>query len=642
MLGCLFKKMSTLWITSKESAELRHGDSLVLWSHYSNAINENEVFSVPKELDENFKGYKNKYLNWLSNLKTKKINDVSLLEVFKLRSDFSIWWMSLLVEKSQWKSPRLHDVFRLLTLHTYLQQIKVKIFFEVKLDVDDYELEMILQAWFEDNWPNTKVRATKRRPISFFYEKFRVCFQKKVKFLSYIVYQFFNGINGKPHTHPSLNESQISIFSYFFNVDKNKLKIGKFVSNYWGPLTDLLDEFDFSCNWHHIFVRRYLRGGQKKVKQCLSNINLKSTEKEYHCLLQSSLTLRVYLRALFDFFELRIKSHHVRGVDKFFVIDGGFNFWLLLKNDWYESFKGKVAFENCLTLNIFEKLLSDIAYQSLGLYLLENQAWERALVYSWKKFRHGQLIGVQHAAFAISDLRFYQHPSEYNNLENFKLPIPDFIGVNGNATSSLVKDSGFPAEQILELEALRYLYLNKISVTPKSTISAKSFVLEKCRLLVLGDYLPNVSERLMDFLHRSLDLFQFDTQIYIKSHPANPIDVNNWPKIKGVIIDDPISEIHNQYDIALCSSSSAACLDIYFAKKPVILLRDPEKINMSPLKNYPGARFITLPSELAEYLKYYDDISISETYNEAQEYFFLDEYLTNYRKILQAQSGVLN
>ena len=106
------------------------------------------------------------------------------------------------------------------------------------------------------------------------------------------------------------------------------------------------------------------------------------------------------------------------------MIDGGFNFWRLLEDDFHGSFQGKVAFENCLTFNIFEKLLSSTSHQKLGFFLLENQAWEKALIYNWQRCEHGLIIGVQHAAMARSDLRFYQHPSEYNGPEKDETPNP--------------------------------------------------------------------------------------------------------------------------------------------------------------------------------------------------------------------------
>ena len=84
--------------------------SQLFWSHHAILANKNLTFSVPKELDDNFDKYRDDYLNWLANLKHKKINNATLLEVLSLDL-LSAWWMSLLVEKSQWKSPRLHDIW---------------------------------------------------------------------------------------------------------------------------------------------------------------------------------------------------------------------------------------------------------------------------------------------------------------------------------------------------------------------------------------------------------------------------------------------------------------------------------------------------------------------------------------------------
>lgn len=624
--------MNTLWITNKENLEIKYGDKIVLWAHYPFNVNNAEVFSVPKELDDNFTRYKNKYLVWLSNFKNLKNNDVTLLNLFKLRADFSMWWMSLLVEKSQWKSPNLNLVFRLLALHAYLQDIKNDSINEVNLNLDDHAVQTILQTWFKKNWPEVKVTAVKRSAFNLFFKRIGLSFYKKVRLIAFMIYQFFNVITIKSAPNFPVTKSQVSIFSYFFNVDRKMLEKGRFESSYWGSLPQLLTEFDHTYNWHHIYVRHFIPGGVKRIQRFLSGINHKNTNKEYHSLIQSNLTLKLYFRSVFDAFNLRKTCNRIYAVEKHFVIDGGFNFWVLLQNDWFESFKGKVAFENCLALNSFEKLCSDLNYQRLGLYLLENQGWERALIYSWKKFGHGQLVGVQHAAMSVGDLRHYHHSSEYNS-KQLQLPLPDFIGVNGNASLSLFKDSEFPEKKLLKLEALRYLYLNNISKTHESPITSGT-----CRLLVLGDYLPDVSIKLMDFLNDALDSLKIDLEISIKSHPAYSIELSSWPKINVNIIDAPLSQIHNQYDVALTSSSTSACLDVFFAKKPIIIMRDPEKINLSPLKYFSGVRFLSLPEELAGYLNSYNGVLEYEVSNSVNDFFYLDETLPNYREILKSIS----
>jgi len=629
--------MSSIWITNKEFCELHDIDYFVLWAHFPDSNKMTDVFSVPKDLDENFELYRGMYLKWLSNLKNKEIKDVSVLNLFDVRTDFSLWWMSLLVEKSQWKSPCLHDVFKLLALQSYLQNIKNPNFTEVNLDLGDRDLELVIRGWFKINWPNAKVISKTRNQFIPYFMHLVSHIKNKLKFIFYIFYQFYIALILSPCKKHPLTKHQVSIFSYFFNLDKNKLKKGKFVSGYWEPLYQILDEFNYSYNWHHLYLRRFMPGGQKNTQHALSFINHNRIRNEYHNLIQSHLNIKLFFRSFFEYCHIRKKCPQDSDIAKYFSINKGFNFWLLLQKDWHESFKGKLAFENCLLLNSFEKLCCDLGYQKLGMYLLENQAWERALVYAWKKFGHGQLIGVQHATISDGDLRFYQHKSEYDHSENQKLPLPDFIGVNGNASLMLLKNTRFPEDKILKLEALRYLYL---AIAPEVNEVYKSPRIS--RLLVLGDYSPVVSNKLINFLNTTLNLYQINLEIYIKNHPAHSINIKNWPKIKAQIIDEPLSDIHNRYDIAISSSSTSASVDVYLAKKPIIIMRETEKINMCPLRKYSGVRFVSLPSEFAECIKYYDSIATSENGISVQDYFYLDKRLPKYRKILKSNTVNVN
>ena len=79
--------------------------------------------------------------------------------------------------------------------------------------------------------------------------------------------------------------------------------------------------------------------------------------------------------------------------------------------------------------------MTDIPKQKKGLYLLENQNWERALVHAWRRHGHGQLIGVVTTPIRYWDLRYFDNLSNSDELSNStksKLKLrPDFIALNG-------------------------------------------------------------------------------------------------------------------------------------------------------------------------------------------------------------------
>ena len=53
-------------------------------------------------------------------------------------------------------------------------------------------------------------------------------------------------------------------------------------------------------------------------------------------------------------------------------------------------------------------LFSKISKQNNAFYLYENQGWEKALVTSWKKYNHGNLVGSINSTIRFWDLRYFQ------------------------------------------------------------------------------------------------------------------------------------------------------------------------------------------------------------------------------------------
>jgi len=624
--------VSILWITDHALTKAEPGDYEVLWSSFtSSASGLVHTFSVPKELDNDFESYRSSYLQWLSQLKHQTIDGVALLEHFKIRESFSMWWMSLLVEKSQWKSRHLYDVFRLLALQKYLQNLDRSNIDEIIVNLKDAELNLIITSWLKGAWKELLVTTVNEARPDGVAKKIWKKLSEASKFFFIVLYKLYLSLRLSSGCKKSSSSSQVTFFSYFFNLDKNKLEDGIFDSRYWQPLHQLLDQFDYQYNWFHIFFRDSRLPRHAAAQKSLEILNQKTKVNECHQLLETQLSAHVFFRSLKDFFRLRKISKQIGEIEHLFSIEQGINFWRLQKLDWHESFEWKTALENCFFLNTFESICAGLEKQHTGLYLMENQAWERALIYAWKQSGHGQILGIQHASAADGDLRNFQHSDEYYYDDELKLPIPDYIGVNGNASYKQFHDSGFPEQKLMKLEALRYLYLKKL-------IKTKPLSRDSCRyrLLVLGDYIASVTEDQMDLLAKSFDSLPENVDIFIKSHPACPIDLKKWPSVTASILDMPLSELSGSYDVAFASNMTTASLDAFFARKPVIIMRDPDTFNMSPLKDNPGVNFVVSPEELAEQVKY-SCMAISDWSPDFDEHFFyLDEDLPGYHLLLQS------
>ena len=65
-------------------------------------------------------------------------------------------------------------------------------------------------------------------------------------------------------------------------------------------------------------------------------------------------------------------------------------------------------------------------------------------------------------------MRYFFDKRSYNaSVSDCSLPLPDYIGVNGIRAKEMYILSGYPEDKILEVEALRYQYLNEIVMFTK-------------------------------------------------------------------------------------------------------------------------------------------------------------------------------
>src|SRR3990172_153193 len=121
--------------------------------------------------------------------------------------------------------------------------------------------------------------------------------------------------------------------------------------------------------------------------------------------------------------------------------------------------QGPVAISNLLWIELFDVALRDLPHQKKGLYLCENQAWERAFIHAWRKYGHGQLIAVAHSTVRFWDLRYFIDPRTPRSQDPYPMPQADLMALNGKAARDAYLSVDRPKETIVECEALRYGYV---------------------------------------------------------------------------------------------------------------------------------------------------------------------------------------
>jgi len=300
--------------------------------------------------------------------------------------------------------------------------------------------------------------------------------------------------------------------------------------------------------------------------------------------------------------------------------------WPIFNKEWKTSIFGSVAIENFLWIGLLDKAMKSIPKQELGLYLCENQAWEKAFIFFWKKNGHGELIGVPHSTIRYWDLRYFNKNELGENL--LCEPKPDKIALNGPAAMNEYIKAEQPIDNIVEVEALRFLHLKdkvrKIKTSKNNT--------EKLNLLLIGDYVSSLTHLNLEMLDSLNNLILENYNIYFKAHPATNISLNNYNKIKIIETTEPLNELLPKIDIAFSTIMTSASVETFLSGIPTIITLNSDTLNFSPLRNSPGVYFINNYNELQKSLK---SIRLLKTNIYLDEYYWIDSSLQRWKKLLR-------
>ena len=324
----------------------------------------------------------------------------------------------------------------------------------------------------------------------------------------------------------------------------------------------------------------------------MSKINKK--KETTHYLFESRLSLRIVIQTLKTYWRLVLSVPNSATMSRAFVpSDSKLDLWPLFVHEWDQSLLGTTAMRHCILISTIHSSLSTIPHCPIGMYLMENQPWEMALIDAWKANGHGQLIGVVNAPIRFWDLRHFVDRRSISkdgaNRIRFR-PTPDRIAVNSLISRTLLEKSGVSPEKIVDVEALMYQYLDR---------SVESDEQRADDLLILGDFFTLPTNRLLNIVQESLLREQHIGKVWFKPHP---FDSGPWPineSLGIVITNDLLPDIFKKCSIVIAASSSTSSLEAYCANKNVISILDPTIMNYSPLRNLSDAVFVSNSSELS-------------------------------------------
>jgi surface carbohydrate biosynthesis protein (TIGR04326 family) len=583
--------------------------------------------SVPLMVEQQIETLKQDYLNFTYDLGQIQLRGKSLREHLKVTETLSYWWMTLIAEKNPLKTTSIYTVFKLRAFEKYYLKSGYR---GIILCSDNWLLRKVLSQWcnrlghpFEwvrnKNWlvhiDRGNISKKIPSPLRAGFRLFRLLFSRR---------KYLNSIKKLPS-----NGRQATIITYFPNIDMKKAEAGTFRSRYWGNLHEVLAKGTLSINWVWIYAYDGVCDFKKAVKY-RAEFQLNETGNNRYYFLEEFLNTRTIGRALMLYCRLALKALTISSVtDQFRISNSLMDLWPVLAEDWYASISGSTAIDGCLKIAAFQTLASKLPRQQWGLYLYENQPWEKALIEAWRDRNIGKILGCQHSSVRFSLLNYFEHSKTYR-LKDYGLPLPDMIVVNGQGAEGQLNEAAFPTDKLHVCEALRYNYLKKSDPGQTGPIGK-----QRCkRLLVITGILEDEVNRQMILLVKAAKqgaLTGYD-EVLVKPHPFRPVESIlakiHPPNELFRITNKPLSKIWPKVSAVYATHSTAAGLEAALLGIAVIIFLDEDSLNISSLYRWDGISHVGTAKDLASALQAPQKPGLN------QNYFCLNDKLPKWKQLL--------
>jgi surface carbohydrate biosynthesis protein (TIGR04326 family) len=622
------EKKEAILLVLDSNEKFSQQNDIVYWNN-NQSSNSKKIFSIPKLVEKNADLLRSKYLLLIYDLGQSKSKNKRILDVLEIRPGLSYWWMTLLNEKSNLaKSPQIDNIIKLMAFKDFLVENKYKHFVLSSSDKQLARSMLIMsdQLKIKFVWKQIKQKKSKNNLLYRIYKFLPYVIQGLIWLLRYLVsYWRFRGLGVNEWKN---SQAKLTFVSYLFNLDKDSMDKHSFNSNYWTVLPKVMKKKQIETNWLHIYDRSSLLPDVRSAVAVIKGFNKSKKGHQVHTTIHSFISIQIVVSVIKDWFKLikleKLIAEPLKSESSIY--------WPLMERDLSNSLLGPIAVSNLLNLHLFEKAIFDLPKQEKGAYLQENHAWEFAFIYFWRAAGHKpNLFGIPHTVIRFWDLRYYFASKHYdiNNRDFMALPLPDLVCVNGQMAKEMYLKSGYPQNQLVEVEALRYLHL--IDAVEHKKINHNKLINNK--ILVLGDYVKENTDQQMQLLNEAVKNNSTKNNLYIvKPHPACPIVKKDYSEINMNITNDPISTIIKDCSLVYVSSMTSASVDAFCLGKPIVSVFDPKSLNLSPLKGIDGVTFISTSQELEKVLGEIDQIKI--TNNKERQFFYLDYKIPRWRELL--------
>ena len=566
--------------------ELNHPQIIIYYK------SKKKLIDIKNYIENNSDILKNKYLDFCKKIENIKLTNRSLYGHFEIANNHNLWEMSLIKEKSNLKSDSIYKVIIFLAIEKIISENKInKIIFSNILIK-----EKVLDYFFKNKkiiYEHVNTLDGVRTPKLFLKNFFLV---RLVFYFIFLLRKIF--IELKSNNFIDSN-SNFTVFSYFAHFKKitNNLSFSQF-----GDLNNMLKS-KYALDTQYIFVPN---------KNNKSINSLPSIIKKNYSFLNGNLNFYNKLSIIYKFFFYSFKFFFIKKIIISKLNNVHFCLFSLLSKDYEYSFCGPVLIDNLIWISVFENYLSKTKKKECGIFLLENQAWEKAMITSWKNYKHGEIIG--YTPTSINYWHLYNFDCSTKNYTS-----PSKVLVSSDEGFKLLKNQYRKKNiKIFKVESLWFNYLLKIKNIKNN--QKKEFI------LILGDYLPENNYKIFEIILNSN--INKSKAIFFKPHPHDMHKYN----IKNITITKKNNEHFFKLPVVVVSpgSTSAVLEYLYFGKK-VYIYDDPDGLDLSPVKNLDYQFRFKSVKDFHNILKV--NFSKKTIVNNFKNYYFLDKNLKKWKNI---------
>lgn len=480
------------------------------------------------------------FINFVYSLGNEKMRNL-----FKFPGeDFSLWWLSLIAEKSTIKS-------------------------------DAYK-NLISYLCFDDGKSIAKRKGMKNNLLlNFGYGFWTLCI-----YLSQVIIVWLKVPNFKKRKARLCTDDYV-IVSYFPYIDAKQLAENKFINKYLEVFHKTLQS-SASKKFSHICIPVDIGGFRFSDSMRLCNKFQKG----------ESLFL---LHEFFNFGDLLLSIYYYLYFSVIFVFNLGwikkqlkypykgnnFYIWDLFKSDFYRSFAGDNLAAAVLSILSFRKLISSINSKAKIITICEMQWWEKALYLNARK-RGITTIGYQHSQVPALLFNHFNAPEELQEDTIFKhLPLPDYIATVGTITKQLFCEFGWPQERIIVWGAQRFEAFRNLDFLVVPWQEKEQYIV--CAL-ALDAWETKKIVRLLQEAFSSFPGYK----IILKSHPVVNLEKiikelgNNFNPKTFFVTSDSLDNLMKKAKAMIVTKSSASFYALAFGSY-IVVPRFPRTLDCNPL-----------------------------------------------------------